>query len=76
MAKIIYQYMIDPKVNQWLEQKQKQYRHKTLSRTINWICKQNMILEKGAMQEQEKKQPKKNEWIGEKIREELFAKYD
>jgi len=58
VSKIIYQYMIHPRINGWLEQKHKKYKHKTLSETINHILGATMQLEQ---MNQEQKQPEKKE---------------
>jgi len=71
MAKIIYQYMIEPKVYVWLEKQNKKSRHKTLSHTINWILKQNIMIEDMAEKETEKKPVQKKS-----IYEEMAEKYN
>lgn len=74
MAKIIYQYMIEPKIYAWLEQKNRQARHKTLSQTINWILKQNVMIEKYA--EEQDKQVQKKEIKKKSIFDEMEEKYN
>jgi hypothetical protein len=44
-VKIVYQYLINPKVNDWLERKHREYKHRTLSDTINHILGANMTIE-------------------------------
>ena len=65
MAKVIYQYLIEPEIYAYLEQKQRKSRHKTLSHTLNWILKQNIIIEKMAEDQQSLEKQKKLSVIDE-----------
>ena len=76
MANYIYQYMIHPRVKGYLERKQKEYRHKTLSQTLNYILNQNLMLEQMGNDETTEEKPKEkgNEFVGDKILREIMNK--
>jgi len=67
--------MADQKIFNWLERKQKEYRHNNLSKTLNWVLRQNIMLEKIDIREDKPAdQPTPDKFVGDKILKDILNK--
>lgn len=77
MAKIYYQYLIPLDIHEYLMKKHKQFRHKNLSQTINYLLWQIKGLEQSSKSQEEKKQePTQSNVIGDLEKKYGIDKHD
>lgn len=72
-AKIRYQTMFDRTIFDYLEKKQMEYKHKTLSETVNWLIRQIKMLDdfKDKDKQETKAGPTNSRFVGDHIMNKL-----